>query len=89
MNPEEILNEVATRINAVAKTATGKIHIVRQGLNITVVTSATRTGPSLKIATYTAENVRDGLTVREWASLKRRLEKTCKEIEKCREKSKP
>ena len=88
MNPEQVLNDVATRITAVAKTGTGKVHVVRQNLNITVVSSAARTVPSSVIATYTAEKAREGLTVREWGILKRRLEKTCKEIDQCRELSK-
>lgn len=88
MNPEEVLNDVATRITAVAKDATGKVYVVRQGLNVAVVSSAARTVPSLKIATYNAADAREGLTIREWEILKRRLEKVCKEINQCKEQSK-
>lgn len=88
MNPEQLLNDVAVLINTAAKTHTGKIHIIRQGEEIRVVSSSFRSSPVKPIASYNAEDARNGLTVQQWSSLSRRLSVAAKEIEKCREQSK-
>lgn len=89
MNPEQLLDNVAALIEIAAKSNTGKIHVVRQGLEIRVLACGTRTSPVLPITSYDAEKARAGLTVSEWTTLSRRLAKAVKEIEKCKEQSKP
>ncbi len=89
MSPEQLLQDVAVLIAATAKKSTGRVHVIRQGNEIKVISSSTRTSPVKPIASYDAVKAREGLTVKEWSILIRRLANTMKEIEKCREQSKP
>jgi hypothetical protein len=80
MNSETELSKLAPIITSVANKSTGKIHVVMLNDEITVVSSTDRIPPCDVIATYSAEDARQGLTVHQWrklaARIKRAKEKT-------------
>jgi len=78
MNPEEVLQSVSQQLLKVAATATGKVHVLYNNKIFEVVQSAVYTVPIKPIASFKAEAIRTGLTVEEWAALRRIIARAIK-----------
>jgi len=82
MNPEAILNEVATAIKHRTISTTERWHIVYYYHRITCVPSYIDVPPEIILAEVTENQVQDGFTVKHWNGLLTRITKIYKELHK-------
>lgn len=79
MNPEQILQDVSNDLFILAEKSTGRIHVLYNNGAFEVVSSAVYTNPVKAIASFKAEDIRAGLTVDQWNSLRRKIAAAMKE----------
>lgn len=82
MNPEKLLDEVATAIKHRCISSTGRWHIVYYYDRVCCVPSHENVPPKIILGEFTAKDVQEGFSVNQWDRLKTKLVELYKELHK-------
>lgn len=82
MNPEQLLEEIATAIKHRTISTTFKWHVVYYHYRVTCVPTYVNVPPEIILCEFSEKDVQQGLKKKSWTELSRRIVEIYKELHK-------